>query len=124
MRTGAPWEPIVGYSRAIRVGNHIRVSGTIAFDEGGGIAHPGDPAGQTRLIFERIEAALKELGASLSDVVRTRVYVIDIQRDWEAVGRVHGQFFGDVLPATSMVQVSALIDDDALVEIEVDALVE
>ncbi len=120
--SGAPWESIVGYSRAVRIGNHIWVAGTTATDQAGGVVAAGDAAGQTRYILERIAAALKEAGATISDVVRTRMFVVDISQ-WEAIGRAHGDFFGSVRPATTMVQVTRLIDPAHLIEIEVDAFV-
>ena len=120
--SGAPWESVVGYSRAVRIGNHIWVSGTTATDEAGKVAGPGDAAAQTRYALQKIERSLNEAGASLRDVVRTRMFVTDISQ-WEAIGRVHGEFFGDVRPAATMVQVSKLIDPGHLVEIEVDAFV-
>jgi enamine deaminase RidA (YjgF/YER057c/UK114 family) len=121
--SGAPWESIVGYSRAVRVGDHIAVTGTVATNETGEPLHPGDAAAQTRVAIDRIEAALCELGASLADVARTRIYVVDIARDWEAVGRAHGERFNEIRPATTMVEVSGLIDPGFLVEIEADAIV-
>ncbi len=120
--SGAPWESIVGYSRAVRIGNHIWVAGTTATDQAGGVVAAGDAAGQTRYILERIAAALKEAGATMSDVVRTRMFVVDISQ-WEAIGRAHGDFFGSVRPAATMVQVTRLIDPAHLIEIEVDAFV-
>jgi enamine deaminase RidA (YjgF/YER057c/UK114 family) len=121
--TGAPWEKIVGYSRAVRCGKHIEISGTIAQDEAGNATGIGDPYRQTVEIIRLAERVLKEAGSSLSDVVRTRIYVTDINY-WEEVGRAHGEFFGEILPATSMVQVAALIRPESLVEIEFSALLE
>jgi len=122
IHTGAPWESIVGYCRAVRVGSHVAVTGTAAVGENGKVVGVGDADAQTRRCLEIIEKALKDAGAGIEDVVRTRIYVTDIGQ-WEVVGRVHGEVFGDVYPATTMVEVSALIDPDMLVEIEADAIV-
>jgi enamine deaminase RidA (YjgF/YER057c/UK114 family) len=121
--TGNPWGDIVGYSRAVRVGNLVFVSGTTASGPEGQALHPGEPGPQTRLIFDRIDAALTKLGASLKDVVETRIYVRDMAQ-WEAVGRVHGEIFADIRPATTMVEVSRLIAPDLLVEISAMAVVD
>ena len=120
--SGAPWESIVGYSRAVRVGNHVWVAGTTATDENGDVVGVGDAAAQTRYVLQKIGRALKEAGVTFTDVVRTRTFVTDIAQ-WEAIGRVHGEFFGEVRPAATMVEVSKLIDPAHLVEIEVDAFV-
>jgi len=119
--SGSPYEPIVGFSRAVRVGNMISVAGTTAGSGGKPVAI-GDPAAQTRAIFETIEKALIEAGASFKDVVRTRVYLVDIAH-WEAVGRIHGEIFADIRPANTALQVSGFVSPDWLVEIEVDAVV-
>jgi enamine deaminase RidA (YjgF/YER057c/UK114 family) len=121
VQSGAPWEIIAGYSRAVRVGDHIMVSGTTALGPDGLVGR-GDPAAQTRRCLEIVARALEVLGGGLHDVVRTRMYVTDI-RQWEDIAKAHGEVFGDIRPATSMVEVSKLIDPDMLVEIEVDAIV-
>ena len=118
--SGAPWESIVGYSRAVRIGNHVWVAGTTATDEHGNVVGVGDAAAQMRYALQKIGRALSEAGFTFADVVRTRSFVTDISQ-WEAIGRVHGEFFGDVRPAATMVEVSKLIDPAHLIEIEVDA---
>ena len=118
--SGSAWEAAVGYSRAVRIGNHVWVSGTTATDENGNVVAVGDAAAQTRYALQKISRALEAVGATIADVVRTRMFVTDISQ-WESIGRVHGEYFGDIRPVATMVEVSKLIDPNHLVEIEVDA---
>lgn len=120
--SGTKWEPIVGYSRAIRIGDMVYVAGTTATDRAGEVVGISDPRAQTIQALNNIKHALESVGARLEDVVRTRIYVTDITQ-WEEIGKVHGEFFGNILPATSMVEVKGLIDPKMLVEIEAEAIV-
>ncbi len=121
--SGTKWEPVVGYSRAVRIGPHVHVAGTTAVDSAGALVGPGDAYAQTAFILRKIEAALNQAGASLSQVVRTRMFVTDIGRS-EEIGRAHGEVFREILPASTMVEVRALVDPRMLVEIEADAYIE
>lgn len=119
--SGAKWEDIIGYSRAVKIGNLIEVAGTTAIDENGNVVGANDPYEQTKFIFEKIEKALASAGASLRDVVRTRMFTTDISQ-WEEIGRAHGEFFREIKPAASLIEVKGLIDPELLIEIEVTAV--
>ncbi len=119
--SGTEWEQLVGFSRAVRVDRFVSVSGTTATDDRGQVVGIGDVAAQTEYIIQKLERALHEAGATLADVVRTRIYVVNVD-DWEAIGRVHGTYFGEIRPANTLVEISRIVGDDYLVEIEADAI--
>jgi enamine deaminase RidA (YjgF/YER057c/UK114 family) len=121
--SGAPWEPIVGYSRSVRVGPHVFVTGCTAIDASGAVVGKGDPYAQAVQTLKNVERALRGVGAELHHVTRTRMFVTDISQ-WETIGKAHGEVFGEILPATSMIEIAGLIDPDMLVEIEADAIVD
>jgi enamine deaminase RidA (YjgF/YER057c/UK114 family) len=121
--SGTKWEAMGGYSRAVRIGNWIAVAGTTASDENSQVVHVGDPYGQAMYIFRKIERALTEVGASLNDVIRTRIYVVKMEY-WQEIVRAHGEIFGQIRPANTLIQISALVDPNHLVEIEVDAVLQ
>jgi len=121
--SSSKWEAIAGYSRAVRIGDWVAVAGTTASDSNSQVVHVGDPYGQALYILQKIERALKDAGASLDDVIRTRIYVVKIEH-WQAVARAHGEIFGNIRPANTLIQVGALADPDHLVEIEADALIQ
>lgn len=120
--TGSKWEDFIGYSRAVKIGNTIEISGTVAADNSGEVVGLDDPYLQTRFIFMKVQNVLEQLGATMADVVRTRIFTTDISQ-WEAIGKAHGEFFADIKPVTTMVEVSKLIDPKYMIEIEVSAVI-